>query len=130
MKQIGSVEKIRKFNAKFDNSFVLHIAEMLAVSSRFHGQLATCGGWQQCCPPWLYSVDHEETNTSYTNLNTYSLQVYDVTVVFLRQKQPYLVRLQTYFCFPMPFHLISGMRDWVFRLVEFVLEFHKASSRV
>jgi hypothetical protein len=31
MKQIGLIEKkTRKFNAKFDNSFILQVAEMLA----------------------------------------------------------------------------------------------------
>jgi hypothetical protein len=30
MEQIGSTEKIRKFNVKFDNSFVWQVAEMLA----------------------------------------------------------------------------------------------------
>jgi hypothetical protein len=30
MKQIGSVKKIRKFSAKFDNSFAWQFAEMLA----------------------------------------------------------------------------------------------------
>jgi hypothetical protein len=47
MKQIGSIEKIRKFNAKFDNSFVWQVAEMLAVSPHFHGQFTACGDWQQ-----------------------------------------------------------------------------------
>jgi hypothetical protein len=31
MKQIGSTEKNRKFNVKFDNSFVWQVAEMLTV---------------------------------------------------------------------------------------------------
>jgi hypothetical protein len=30
MKQIGSIEKIRKCNAKFDSSFVCQVTEMLA----------------------------------------------------------------------------------------------------
>jgi hypothetical protein len=30
MTQIGSIEKIRKFNGKFDNSFAWQVAEMLA----------------------------------------------------------------------------------------------------
>jgi hypothetical protein len=38
MKQIGSIEKITKFNTKFDKSFVWQLAEMLAVSPNFHGQ--------------------------------------------------------------------------------------------
>jgi hypothetical protein len=36
MKQNGSTEKIIKFNAKFDNSFVWQVVEMLAVSPHFH----------------------------------------------------------------------------------------------
>jgi hypothetical protein len=55
MKQIGSIEKIRKFNAIFDSSFVSQVAENLAVSPHYHGQFATCGNWRQGCPPWLYT---------------------------------------------------------------------------
>jgi hypothetical protein len=47
MKQISSIEKIRKFNVKFDSYFVLQVAEMLAVSPHFHGQFTTCGDWQR-----------------------------------------------------------------------------------
>jgi hypothetical protein len=45
MKQIRSVEKMRKFNAKFDSSFGRQVAEMLVVSPHFHGQFTTCGDW-------------------------------------------------------------------------------------
>jgi hypothetical protein len=42
MKQIGSIEKkIRKFNAKIDNSFAWQVAEILAVSPHFHGHFVT-----------------------------------------------------------------------------------------
>jgi hypothetical protein len=54
MKQTGATETIRKFNAKFGNSFVRQVAEMLAVSPHFHGHFATCGDWRQGCPPWTY----------------------------------------------------------------------------
>jgi hypothetical protein len=53
MKQIGSVERIKQFNVKFDNSFVWQVAKMLAVLPHFHGQFATYGDWQQGCPPWF-----------------------------------------------------------------------------
>jgi hypothetical protein len=29
----------------------------LAVSSHFHGLFATCGGWRQGCPPWIWSLN-------------------------------------------------------------------------
>jgi hypothetical protein len=52
MKQVGSIlKKNRKFNAKFDSSFVLQVAEMLAVSSHLHGKFAIYGDWRQGCPP-------------------------------------------------------------------------------
>jgi hypothetical protein len=77
MKQIGSIENIRKFNVKFDNSFVWQVAEMLAVSPHFHGQVATCGDWQQGCPPWFYSMSricYSLTSYPFINSRTFSSQ--------------------------------------------------------
>jgi hypothetical protein len=56
MKQIDSIDKIKKVNVKFDSSFVWQVAEMLAVSPHFHGQFATCDNWRQGYPLWYYSI--------------------------------------------------------------------------